>query len=286
MKILIVGGDGMLGHQLFKSLSRRHETKVTLRQGLGAYAEYGLFDRSNAYDDIDARSTNSLLEAVADFRPQVIVNGAGVVKQNRLAKESIPTIEINALLPQRLAVIAKSAGARLVHFSTDCVFSGQKGNYSESDRPDPPDLYGYSKLLGEVVDSHCLTLRTSVIGHELARRQSLIEWFLAQTGVVHGYTNAVFSGFTTIEIARIVEMVLVEHPNAHGLWHVSSEPIDKYSLLSLVKKHYEVPTGIVPDGALQCDRSLNSQKFRERFRYKPPDWEMMIAEMKEERSKK
>jgi dTDP-4-dehydrorhamnose reductase len=286
MRILVVGGDGMLGHQLLRSLAPRHEVKVTLRRDLDAYARHGLFSTANAYDGVEARSLERLLEAVGRFRPQAIVNAVGVVKQRPLAKESIPSLELNALLPHRLALLAGSAGARLVHFSTDCVFSGRKGNYSEADTPDPVDLYGYTKLLGEVAEPRCMTLRTSLIGHELARKQSLIEWFLAQEGSVRGFRNAIFSGLTTLELARIVETLLVDHPDAEGVWHVSSAPIDKYSLLGLVKKHYGLDIEIVPDDELHCDRSLDSTRFRRRFGYQPPSWDAMIAEMSKQRSAK
>ena len=274
----------MLGHQLFSDLKLRHDVKVTLRRDLSAYQSYGGFTASNAYEGVEVHATDRLLDVVADFRPDVIINAIGIVKQLSVAKESIPSLEVNALLPHRLALIARTVGARFLHFSTDCVFSGRKGNYSEADTPDPEDLYGRSKLLGEVGDAHCLTLRISLIGHELDRKTSLVEWFLSQKGQVQGFLKANFSGFTTIEMARIVEMLIVKHPEAHGIWHVSSEPIDKCSLLTLVKKHYGVGTEIIPNDDFRCDRSLNSARFRERFDYRPPTWASMIEEMSKQRS--
>ena len=274
----------MLGHQLFSDLKLRHDVKVTLRRDLSAYQSYGGFTASNAYEGVEVHATDRLLDVVADFRPDVIINAIGIVKQLSVAKESIPSLEVNALLPHRLALIARTVGARFLHFSTDCVFSGRKGNYSEADTPDPEDLYGRSKLLGEVGDAHCLTLRISLIGHELDRKTSLVEWFLSQKGQVQGFRKAIFSGFTTIEMARIVEMLIVKHPEAHGIWHVSSEPIDKCSLLTLVKKHYGVGTEIIPNDDFRCDRSLNSARFRERFDYRPPTWASMIEEMSKQRS--
>jgi dTDP-4-dehydrorhamnose reductase len=279
LRILILGGGGMLGHRLLAELAPRHEVKVTLRQDIAAYDAHGLFKPSNTYDDVEVHSTDRLLEVVAEFRPHVIVNAIGIVKQRAIASESIPSLEINALLPHRLALVAASARARLIHFSTDCVFSGRGGNYSESDRPDPEDLYGHTKLLGEVSAPHCVTLRTSLIGHELMRKKSLVDWFLAQRGTIRGFTRAVFSGFTTIEMSRIVEMIVTKHPDLHGVWHVGSEPIDKHTLLNLVKKHYGVETEIVPDDAFCCDRSLDSSRFRERVGYRPPSWEAMVEEM-------
>lgn len=274
----------MLGHQLFCELRRRHEVRVTLRQDRNTSRAYSIFSPSETYERVDMHSTDRLLDVVADFRPVVIINAVGIIKQRPMGAQSIPSLEINALLPHRLALLARSLNARLLHFSTDCVFSGRRGGYSEDDIPDPSDLYGRSKLLGELDGTGCLTLRTSVIGHELERRTSLVEWLLSQSGPVHGFRQAVFSGFTTIEMARIVETLIVKFPDAHGIWHVSSEPIDKFSLLNLIKKHYGLTTEIIPDDEFRCDRSLDSTRFREHFGYQPPSWDSMIAEMSEKRS--
>lgn len=280
MRILILGGDGMLGHQLFKHLRSNHDVKVTLRQDPSAYSQYGLFDAGNAYTSIDVRSSERLFEVAADFLPEAIVNGVGIVKQRTSAKESIPSLEINSLLPHRLAVLCKAIGARLVHLSTDCVFSGMKGNYVESDASDADDLYGKSKFLGEVRERHCLTLRTSIIGRELSRKKSLLEWFLAQRETVSGYKKAIFSGFTTLEMSRIIEKMLVRHQEASGLYHVSSTPISKFDLLVMIKEKLSVPVEVLPDESMLCDRSLDSARFRQEFHYTPPSWEEMIEELK------
>lgn len=269
----------MLGHQLFEHLRQRHEVRVTLRQELNAYKEFGLFDSKNAYTGIDVRSMDCLVEVFAGFRPQAVVNGVGLIKQRPSARESIPSLEINALLPHRLSVLCKATGTRLVHMSTDCVFSGKVGNYRESDASDAEDIYGRSKFLGEVNDRHCLTLRTSIIGKELSRKKSLLEWFLAQSGTVKGFKNAIFSGFTTIEISRIIEKMLVQHPDAFGLYHVSSDPISKFDLLTLIKEKMNHDIEIIPDETFHCDRSLDSTTFRKEFNYTPPAWEAMIEEL-------
>lgn len=279
MRILILGGDGMLGHQLLKQYAPRYEVKVTLRQDSSAYAQSELFTKQNSFDGIDVRSLERLIEVLADFRPEVVINAVGIVKQRPDAKESIPSLEINALLPHRLAVLCKGIGARLMHLSTDCVFSGKKGNYLENDPSDAEDLYGKTKFLGEVHEQNCLTLRTSIIGRELARRTSLLEWLLAQQGTVKGFTNAIYTGFTTIEMARIIERMLLEFPEAHGVYHVSSEPINKYDLLLLFREKLGHQVEIVADGAFHCDRSLDSTRFRKEFGYTPPSWSAMIEEL-------
>lgn len=280
MRILIIGGDGMLGHQLLKFLHPRHEVKVTLRQDFSAYAAFGLFIRENTYDAADIRSLERLVEVLADFRPEAVINAVGIVKQRPDAKESIPSLEINALLPHRLALLCKGIGARLIHLSTDCVFSGKRGNYLESDPSDAEDLYGRTKYLGEVHETNSLTLRTSIIGRELSRHTSLLDWFLARTGTVKGFTNAIFTGFTTLEMSRIIEKMLLEYPDASGVYQVSSDPISKYELLLLIREKLGHEIEIIPDDVFCCDRSLDSTRFRNEFNYTPPSWAAMIEELR------
>ena len=279
MRILILGGDGMLGHQLLKSLSSKHDVRVTLRQRLSAYKDFNLFSAENAYDGVEMGSMDRLIDVLGEFRAEAVVNAVGIVKQRSTAKESIPSLEINSLLPHRLAGLCKATGIRMMHMSTDCVFSGKKGNYKETDPSDAEDLYGRTKYLGEVSDRHCVTLRTSIIGKELSRKQGLLEWFLSQRGSVQGFKNAVFSGFTTLELSRIIERILTEHPGKGGIYHVSSDPISKLDLLTLIKKEIGLGIEIIPTEEPRLDRSLDSTRFRKEFNYTPPTWEEMIREL-------
>ncbi len=281
MRILVLGGDGMLGHQLFRGLDGRHEVRVTLRQAKAHYSALNLFRDSNVYDEIDIRNLERVQAVVADFRPDAVVNATGIVKQRSAASESIPSIEINALFPHKLSRLCGEAGARLVHMSTDCVFSGRRGNYSEDDTPDAEDIYGRSKLLGEVTDAPGITLRTSIIGRELSRKTGLLEWFLAQKTSIKGFRNAIFSGFTTIEMSRVIERVLMHSPPRYGLYHVSSAPINKHDLLRLIRDKLGLRIEIVADDMFKCDRSLDSTRFRRDFDYLPPTWDSMITELAE-----
>jgi dTDP-4-dehydrorhamnose reductase len=240
----------------------------------------GLFNRENAYDAVDIRSLERLVDVMADLRPQAVINAVGIVKQRPDAKESIPSLEINALLPHRLAMLCKGIGARLIHLSTDCVFSGKKGNYLESDPSDAEDLYGKTKFLGEVHESNSLTLRTSIIGRELSRHKSLLDWFLSQKGKVNGFTNAIYTGFTTLEMSRIIEKMLLEYPDAAGVYQVSSDPINKYELLLLFREKLGHDIEIIADDTFRCDRSLDSTRFRADFNYTPPSWPDMIEELR------
>ncbi|MDH5668987.1 MAG: SDR family oxidoreductase [Nitrospira sp.] len=280
MRILILGGDGMLGHQLLRHFSGRHDVRVTLRLDSEAYRAYRLFEPGTAHFGVDAKQTNMLLQVITEFRPEAVLNAVGVIKQRAESKAIISSLEINSLLPHRLALLCQSIGARLIHFSTDCVFSGRKGNYRETDQPDAEDVYGRTKLLGEVVDPHCLTLRTSMIGPELSRKAGLLEWFLAQRGqTVKGFSKAIFSGFTTSELARIVELILTDVPTIHGLYHVAAQPISKYDLLALVRDRLHCPVTIERDETFECDRSLDASRLRQDTGYSPPAWQTMIDDM-------
>jgi dTDP-4-dehydrorhamnose reductase len=279
MKILILGGDGMLGHQLFRQWCSRHDVYVTLRGESTMTSAFARLAASNAFPSVDVRSIDAVVSCISNLRPDAIVNAVGIVKQGLLAKDVLLNLEINALFPHRLARVAQVIGARVIHFSTDCVFSGRRGGYTENDSPDPEDLYGRTKLLGELAYPNCITLRTSIVGRELLRKTALLEWFLAQRGTVRGFTRAIYTGFTTIEFARIVERLLVDHPTAEGLWHVSSEPISKFDLLGLFRDHFGLDTQIAPDATFLCDRSLISDRFRSTFGYTPPAWTDMVAEL-------
>lgn len=280
MRFLVLGGDGMLGHQLLTTLGNRHDVRVTLRRDVTDYAVFDLFDNQNASYGVDVRSSDRLAEVFADFRPEVVVNAVGIVKQRSSAKDALLNIEINSVLPHRLAVLCAASSARLIQISTDCVFSGRAGGYTESDQPDPVDLYGRSKLLGEVADApHCITLRTSIVGRELGRKQGLLEWFLAQRGTVRGFARARFSGLSTLELSRVIEQVAVKHPAMHGLYHVSAEPIDKASLLGLFKASFGASVEVEPDPSVVIDRSLDSGRFRAETGYRVPPWPDMVAEM-------
>jgi dTDP-4-dehydrorhamnose reductase len=279
MKILILGGDGQIGHQLFKHFRGRHETKATLRGDLTEYEKFGMFTSRNVYPRVDVRVAESLMAVAEDFQPEAVINAVGITNKRPEATDHIACIEINALLPHRLASFCKTIGARLVHLSTDCVFSGHKGNYGDDESSDADDLYGRSKALGEVREGHCITLRTSHIGRELSRKTGLLEWFLAQHGQIRGFKRAIFSGLTTLELSRVVEHILLNYPQASGLYNVSSEPISKFSLLMLLKEKMGLPIEIIPDETFHCDRSLDSTKFRREFNYTPPSWEEMADEL-------
>ncbi len=270
----------MLGHKLWQVLSRRFDMHVTLRRSFDSYSRYKLFDRARTVDCVSAEDFPSVVKAFEEVSPTVVVNCIGIVKQAEAARDPLVSIEVNSLFPHRLARLCRTRGIRLIHISTDCVFSGRKGDYTENDFSDAEDLYGRTKFLGEVSDEGCLTLRTSMIGRELETSNGLIEWFLAQEGnTVSGYKRAIFSGFTTNALAEIIAKIITEHTDIHGVWHVASDPFSKFELLSLVKQVYKLNIHIEPDETVVCDRSLNSERFRKVTGFVPPTWHDMIEQM-------
>lgn len=280
MRVLIFGGSGMLGHKLWQVFQERSDTWVTVRSNHSAYARYGIFDSERMLGGVNVFDFDTVMRAVAAVRPDVVVNAIGIIKQLPTAKDPVVSLTVNSLFPHRLAVLCQAAGTRLIHISTDCVFSGRGGMYSENDVPDAEDLYGRSKLLGEVSSPNCLTLRTSVIGRELGTTNGLVEWFLSnQGGRVQGYTNAIYTGFPTLILAQIIADVIERYPDLSGLYHVSSKPISKYELLCLLRDAYQVSIEIEPFPNVCIDRSLDSSRFRAATGFVPQPWPEMVQAM-------
>ena len=281
MRVLILGGAGMLGHKLCQVLNERFDVWVTLRAGYSAaYKWHGLFDPARVVSGVDAHNFDAVTDAIAAVQPDVVINAIGIFKQTSAAQDPLTSLKINSLFPHRLGVLCQATGIRLIHISTDCVFSGVQGNYTEKDTPDPEDLYGRSKLMGEINSEGQLTLRTSIIGRELEMSYGLVEWFLSNDGDrVQGYTDAVFTGFPTLILARIIEDIIEQHRNLSGLYHVSSEPITKYELLCLLKDAYQIHVDIEPSADMCIDRSLDSSNFRTAIGFTPPTWTQMVEEM-------
>lgn len=280
MKVLILGVGGMLGHKLWQVFQHQFDTWGTVRSSYAAYARYDLFKPTRIINGVDAFNFDSVIHAFALAQPDVVVNAIGIVKQLAETKDPVVSLTINSLFPHRLADLCRAEGVRLIHISTDCVFSGHKGMYKESDVADATDLYGLTKLLGEVSGPGCLTIRTSIIGRELNTRHGLLEWFLGSAGrKIKGYTNAIFSGFPTIILARILADVITKYKDLAGIYHVSSEPINKYKLLCLFRDAYRVPVEIEPFSDFHCDRSLDSSRFRATTGFSPAPWTEMVQVM-------
>jgi dTDP-4-dehydrorhamnose reductase len=280
--VLVLGATGMLGNAVLRYFAQREgfDARGSARS-VGSVRALPAEVRDRVVFGVDVENPDSLARLFAELRPQTVINCIGLVKQLAEADDPLQAIPINALLPHRLALLCGLIGARLVHVSTDCVFDGRRGLYKEDDPADAQDLYGRSKHLGEVDYPHAVTLRTSIIGHELGSAHGLVGWFLSQTSPVRGFTRAVFSGLPTVELARVIGEHLMPHPELHGVYHVSAAPINKYDLLHLVAQAYGKETPITPDDNLVIDRSLDSSRFRAATGYAPPDWLTLVKTMQQ-----
>jgi dTDP-4-dehydrorhamnose reductase len=282
MKVLVLGASGMLGHTVLRFLAQ--SPGCTVVGTVRSPAAIRLLPKalhSQIIGGVDSDNFESVAQLFDSMRPDVVINCIGLVKQLAEGNDPLTAIPINTLLPHRLLSLSKISGARLVHVSTDCVFSGSKGMYCEDDVADANDLYGRSKILGEVHDVHAVTLRTSIIGPELGSRNGLLSWFLSQEKSVKGFRRAIFSGLPTVELARVMRDFIIPRADLQGVYHVSAAPISKYELLSLIAEAYGISIDIVPDDALVIDRSLDSTRFRQLTGYDSPAWPALVRAMHE-----
>lgn len=283
-RILVLGTTGMLGHAIFKHFSAKagYEIFGTVRSTGKVSTIFTPDEQKFLINGIEAANFDSLIEAFAIAKPDIVINCIGIIKQSPDAANYYNSININSFLPHRIARLCAINNARMIHISTDCVFDGKTGSYLESDNSNATDLYGKSKFLGEVDYPHAITIRTSIIGHELYSKISLVDWFLSQKASVSGYTNAVFTGFTTYELANIIQIYVLPNPKLSGLHHVSADKISKHDLLKLIAQIYKKETDIVPNSDIHIDRSLNSDRFRNITGFKPIPWREMIRDMHSE----
>ena len=280
MRILVLGASGMLGNAVLRVMDEKQDWEVfgTVRSS-GVSRLFSDRIARRLITGCDVGDHDALVKVFAQVRPNVVINCIGLIKQLADADDPLQAIPINSLLPHRLAGLCALVGARLVHMSTDCIFSGVKGGYTENDPSDAKDIYGKSKFLGEVDYPHAITLRTSIIGHELQSAHGLIDWFLSQQERCKGYKQAIFSGLPTVALAQVIRDVVITHPDLSGVYHVAAEPISKYNLLRLVADVYGKTIEIVPDDQLVIDRSLNADRFRQATGYLVPQWPELIKLM-------
>lgn len=275
----------MLGHKMFQVLRERFVGVIcTVRSDIrhSPLDRVELLQREDVIPGVDVADFPALETTLSAFRPDYIINCVGVIKQRAEAASPIPSITINSLLPHKLAQMASHWGGRVIHFSTDCVFSGKRGGYTEEDQSDAEDLYGKTKFLGEVAVANALTLRTSIIGRELSHHCSLLDWFLAQNHkMIRGFRKVIFSGVTTNHLAELVASIVQNHPGLNGLYQVASEPISKYDLLCTLRETYQLDICIEPDDLEISDRSMKGDKLRDAVGYRCPPWPILIRQLAE-----
>jgi dTDP-4-dehydrorhamnose reductase len=280
MKVLVIGASGMIGSTVLRVLSEKKDWDVfgsvrdqrVMRFFTPKVAEHLLFG-------VDVENSDSLIRVLDSIRQEIVINCAGITKHKSLAEDPLAFVPINTLMPHKLAGLCKLADARLIHISSDCVFSGNKGNYTEDDFPDALDMYGKSKALGEVDYPHAITLRTSTIGHEIQTKFGLLDWFLSQHDSCLGYAKAFFSGMPTVVLAQIIRDIVIPRPDLAGLYHISSDRVSKYDLLKLIAEAYDKKIDIFPDETFKIDRSLDSSRFNVATGYVAPKWPELIKIM-------
>lgn len=282
-RVLILGAGGMLGHKMLQaSLAAFPDSWATLRGVVGDYPVSGIgaFHSGRIIERCEAADFAGLRAVLDRLQPQVVINCVGVIKQRSGEQDPLSNITINALLPHQLATAISGWGGRLIHISTDCVFDGRRGGYTEEDLTNAEDLYGRTKAMGETTAPNTLTLRTSIIGRELRAHRSLLDWTLSQNHrTVHGFRQAWWSGVTTNHLAALIVNLIGEHPTLSGIYQVSSGRSSKFDLLHLIRDAYGLDMHIVPDDGFVLDRSLSGSKLRNAIGYECPPLTQLIAEM-------
>lgn len=282
-KTLVLGASGMLGSAVFRALhgEPNHRAVATVRNA-SSMRHFSIEQQADIIPGIDVLDGDSLVSLLRTTQPDVIINCVGLIKQLSVSKDPLVALPLNALFPHKLVRLAALSGTRVIHISTDCVFSGSTGKYTEESIADATDLYGISKHLGEVIDyQNAITLRTSIIGRELTSSNSLVDWFLSQSNQVKGYEKAIFSGLPTCELASVIRDVVIENPTLSGLYHVSAKAISKYDLLRLIAAEYKKDITIIRDDSVCIDRSLDSSKFSSATGYVAAEWPELIKRMHE-----
>ncbi len=280
MKILLIGANGLIGYNIFRNLIKSKEFNIFLL--VRSKKNINNFYRSFHFDKLielkEFKNTSLLESFLKELKPSIVLNCAGITKHSPNIKNISEVLYINSIFPRNLSEICSALKIRLIHLSSDCIFSGSSGMYKDKSFPDANDLYGISKALGEIDKENHLTIRTSTIGHEAQTSYGLLNWFLKQKEC-KGYKNAIFSGPTTLELSKILKDLIIPNQHLSGVLNISSDPIDKYSLLKLIKDTYSLDTVINKCSEVRINRSLNSEKFRTMTNYSVKSWGNMIREM-------
>ena len=278
MRVCILGSGGMLGHMLVRVLSEAHDVYGTSKQEWSATSGLAKFlSKEKWISGVDVKEITTVSDLFREHQFDVVINCIGVVKQRGHRTSEEEMIEVNAHFPHKLSSICGASGARLFHISTDCVFSGSKGNYAVTDSPDQIDIYGSSKLAGEIVDDHNLTIRTSHVGRELTNFTSLFEWILNNRGKkVVGYSKAIYSGLTTFSLSVVIDSLLTTGSSIKGLVHVASSPINKFQLVTELNNRLGLDIDIEIDESVVLNRSLLSSDEITQLGIEIPSWDQML----------
>lgn len=280
---MVLGAGGMLGHQLAMTLNKLFPESVygTVRKSKQHYEPFHILPPQQLMDGVDMSDPSDFFKTLDEQRPDWIVNAIGITLRKSEIDDFSKCLNINSLLPKRLELWAQSHEAKVIHFSTDCVFDGSKTSpYLDFDPPTARDIYGISKYLGEISGPHALTFRLSIVGRELESKSELVEWFLRQKGkTVNGFAKTIYSGLTTVQVAKEVGRVIKEHPHLCGLYHLASQPISKYDLLELLNEEFQLGVHLKKDETHVSNKALDFKRYSAETGFQPPPWPTMIKEM-------
>lgn len=280
MKVALLGSTGMIGHRVLLELLKCEQIDVV---GLSRSTNHKSLiqkfsDRDGFYEGVDMADFKQVELLLEKIKPEVIINAVGITIRKLNQPDSFEkAFQVNTLLPKTLQKWVQKNNARLIHLSTDCVFSGAKGNYTEIDIPDANDVYGKTKFAGEVEGKNCLTLRFSAIGRELESHTELLDWFLQQNNKnIQGHEKAIYTGLTTAQLSEEIVKIVLNHKNLEGLYQISNQAISKYELLCLLKKAYGLNLNIEKIDGKNSNKALLSNKYKEATGFVPRDWSTLI----------
>jgi len=284
-RVLVLGVNGLIGHTMYRKLKQEgFEVFGTMRRAKIEFMQYDFLQADTIIDGLDVQEISNVSEVILQIQPSVVVNCIGITRRKDEISNSIQAIKINALLPHQIAKICQDMSIRMIHLSTDCVFSGDSGLYTEDSIPDASDMYGRTKAMGEVLDNpNCLTLRSSFLGTEISDRTELLEWLLSQKGrTIKGYTKAIYSGVSTVYLSSVITEILRYYPQLSGLYQIAPDtPISKYDLLCIAKNAFNIDVEIVGNDSFVSDKSLSGARLKKVMNYRVPSWHDMLQELAE-----
>jgi len=281
MKILILGGDGMIGHKMVQVLSNfNYEIIVSIREQRELTKHCFSSKAKVFFNDFLKENVLTFLDRV---NPDVIINAIGITIRRGVNDNASNCIYINSYFPHQLANWVGIHNKRLIHFSTDCVFSGSEGSYSENSTPNALDYYGKTKGLGEVFSKNALTIRSSMIGPELFNKTELFEWVINnKEKEINGFSRVMYSGVTTIYMASFLADLIENHKNLNGIYNIASKPISKFELLHLINENFNLGLFINKDQSIISNKTLDPSKIDNELGIKSPSWNELIIELKKD----
>ena len=281
MKIIVLGASGLIGSYMFRELSKTFETFGTIRKSKIKYKDIALFKSNKIIDNIDILNLDNLNKLLESLKPNIIVNCIGVTKR-KISDNLLDVIKINSIFPHELVKWGLINSARIIHFSTDCVFNGLTGNYNEKSNTNAFDIYGKTKALGEIQYDNCLTIRSSFIGRELFDKTELLEWVISNNGKkIKGFKKTMYSGVSALFLSKFIKNIINDHIKLNGLFQLSTDiPISKYDLICLIRDCFDLNIEIIPENNKYHCPTLDNSKLKNKMNFEIPSWKEMLVELK------